>query len=119
MIGGRVIGGVGCSLAHGEREWPESVVRGLRLIADVFANALARQEADRALHESEERMRLAAAAANIGLWVWDIPRDFIWASDRARALYGVQPDELVNFQRFMASLHPEDRTQVETAVQSA
>jgi len=119
MVGGRVIGGVGCSLAHGEREWPESVVRGMRLIADVFANALARQDADRALQESEERMRLAAAAAQIGLWVWDIPRDAIWASERARILYGVQPDEPVNFQRFMASLHPEDRTQVEAAVQSA
>ena len=118
-IGGRVIGAVGCSLAHGEREWPEPVVRGMRLIADVFANALARQDADRALQESEERMRLAAAAAQIGLWVWDIPRDAIWASDRARALYGVRADEAVNFQRFMASLHPEDRSPVEAAVQGA
>jgi formate hydrogenlyase transcriptional activator len=119
MIGGRVIGGLGCSLAREEREWPESVVRGLRLIADVFANALARQEADRALRESEEHMRLAAAAAQIGLWVWDIPHDVIWASDRARELYGVRPDEPVNFQRFMACVHPEDRIRVDAAVQSA
>jgi len=118
-VGGRIIGGVGCSLAHGERDWPEPVVRGMRLIADVFANALARQDADRALQESEERMRLAAAAAQIGLWVWDIPRDAIWASERARTLYGIRPDEPINFQRFMTSLHPDDRTQVETAVQSA
>lgn len=119
MVGGRVIGAVGCSLARGEREWPEPVVRGMHLIADVFANALARRDADRALQESEERMRLAAAAAHIGLWVWDIPHDTIWASDRARALYGVRADEPVNFQRFMASLHPEDRSPVEAAVQSA
>ncbi|MDG4553223.1 MAG: sigma 54-interacting transcriptional regulator [Candidatus Competibacter sp.] len=118
-IGGRVIGAVGCSLAHGEREWPEPVVRGMRLIADVFANALARQDADRTLRESEERMRLAAAATHIGLWVWDIPRDAIWASDRARTLYGVRADEPVNFQRLMASLHPDDRSRVETVVQSA
>ena len=119
IIGGRVIGGVGCSLAHGEREWAEPVVRGLRLIADVFANALARQDADRALRDSEERMRLAAEAANIGLWDWNIPRDVIWASDRARALYGIPSDEPVNFQRFMACVHPEDRTQVDDAVRSA
>jgi PAS domain S-box-containing protein len=119
MIGGRVIGGVGCSLAHGEREWPESVVRGMRLIADVFANALARQDADRALRDSEERMRLAAAAANIGLWDWHIPRDAIWASERARVLYGVQPDEPVNFQRFMACVHPEDRTRLDEAIRNA
>lgn len=52
MVGGRVISAVGCSLAHGEREWPEPVVRALHLIADVFANALARQSADRALQVS-------------------------------------------------------------------
>ena len=119
MVGGRVIGGVGCSLAHGEREWPESVVRGLRLIADVFANALARQDADRALRESEERMRLAAAAANIGLWDWNIPRDAIWASERARALYGAQPDEPANFQRLMACVHAEDRTRLDEAIRNA
>jgi formate hydrogenlyase transcriptional activator len=119
MIGGRVIGGVGCSLAHGEREWPESVVRGLRLIADVFANALARQNADRAMQESEERIRLAAAAANIGLWAWDILHDTVWVSDRARALYGIRPDEHLNFQRLMACLHPEDRPRVDSTVQSA
>ena len=119
MVGGRVIGGVGCSLAHGEREWPEPVVRGMRLMADVFANALARQDADRALRESEERTRLAAAAANIGLWDWDIPHDAIWASERARALYGAQPDEPANFQRLMACVHPEDRTRVSEAIRSA
>jgi formate hydrogenlyase transcriptional activator len=119
MIGGRVIGGVGCSLAHGEREWPEPVVRGLRLIADVFANALARQDADRALRDSEERMRLAAAAANIGLWDWNIPKDVIWASERARGLYGAQADEPANFQRFMACVHPEDRTRLDEAIRNA
>ncbi|MDG4595424.1 MAG: sigma 54-interacting transcriptional regulator [Candidatus Contendobacter sp.] len=118
MVGGRVIGGVGCSLAHGEREWPESVARGMRLIADVFANALARQDADRTLRESEERMRLAAAAANIGLWDWDIPRNVIWASDQARTLYGAQPDELANFQRLIACVHPDDRTRVGDAIRN-
>ena len=119
VIGGHVIGALGCSLAHGEREWPESVVRGMRLIADVFANALARQDTDRTLRESEERMRLATAAANVGLWDWGIPRDAIWASDRARALYGAQPDEPVNFQRFMTCVHPEDRTRVDNAIRNA
>ncbi len=118
-VGGSLIGAVGCSLARGEREWPEPVVRGMCLMADVFANALARQDADRALRDSEERMRLAAAAANIGLWDWDIPHDAIWASDRARALYGAQPDGPASFQRFMACLHPEDRTQVGDAIRNA
>jgi len=118
MVGGRVIGAIGCSLAHREREWPESVVRGIRLIADVFANALARQDADRALRDSEERIRLAAAAAEIGLWVWDIAHDAIWASAQARTLHGIPPDEPVSFQRFMTCVHPDDRMPVDHAVRN-
>ncbi|MDS4043042.1 MAG: sigma 54-interacting transcriptional regulator [Candidatus Competibacter sp.] len=118
MVGGRVIGAVGCSLARGEREWPEPVVRGLCLIADVFANALARQNADRELRDSEERMRLAAAAGQIGLWGWDIPHDAVWVSDRARELYGIQPDEPMNFQSLMTRVHPDDRSRVEASVRN-
>jgi len=39
-----------------ERDWPETVVKGLKLIAQVFANALARKQADQALRESEARL---------------------------------------------------------------
>ncbi|MFO1425319.1 MAG: sigma 54-interacting transcriptional regulator [Candidatus Competibacteraceae bacterium] len=118
MVGGRVIGGVGCSLARGEREWPKPVVRGLRLIADVFANALARQDVGRALQASEKRIRLSTTTANVGLWLWDVPRDEVWASDQARVLYGVGPDEPLNFGRFMACLHPDDRIPMDGAVRS-
>ncbi len=119
IAGGHVIGGVGCSLAHGEREWSKLAVRGLRLIADVFANALARQHVDQALQASEERFRLAATVASVGLWLWDIPRDDIWASEQARVLYGIGPDEPLNFEQFMACLHPDDRIPVEGSVWNA
>jgi PAS domain S-box-containing protein len=119
MVGGRVIGGVGCSLARGEREWPKPVVRGLRLIADVLANALARHHADQALQASEKRARLSATAANVGLWLWDVSRDEVWASEQARALYGVGPDEPLHFRRFMACLHPDDRIPAEGNAQRA
>jgi PAS domain S-box-containing protein len=118
-VGGRVIGGVGCSLAGGERKWPKPAVRGLRLIADVFANALARQHVDRALQASEKRVRLETTAANVGLWLWDVSRDAIWASEQARILYDVRPDEPLNFQRFMACLHPDDRIPADGNAQSA
>src|SRR5690606_13699683 len=88
IVGGRLCGGIGFASAH-PRDWSGVVVRGLRLISDVFANVLARKRADQALRESEEHMQLAAEAANIGLWIWDIPQDTIWATDKARAIYGI------------------------------
>lgn len=36
-----------------ERDWPEAVVQGLDLVAQVFANALARKRADEALREAK------------------------------------------------------------------
>ncbi|MGZ8137067.1 MAG: sigma-54-dependent Fis family transcriptional regulator [Methylococcaceae bacterium] len=116
IVGGCVRGGLAFSSIHA-RDWPDAVVRGLRLIADVFANVLARKRADQALKESEAQMRLAAEAADVGLWIWDIQSDVIWATDRARAIYGVPNGETVRLQRFLDTLIPEDRIRIEEAIQ--
>jgi formate hydrogenlyase transcriptional activator len=47
--GGKPFGLLTFSVLHEEREWPETVVKGFRLIAEVFANALARKRADEQL----------------------------------------------------------------------
>jgi two-component system sensor kinase FixL len=56
------------------------IAMGNELTADVFAAA----ELGRKLRESEERMGLAANAANLGMWVWDIARDEVWGTPRFR-----------------------------------
>jgi formate hydrogenlyase transcriptional activator len=49
-VGGRQpFGLLTFSVMRKEREWPETVVKGFRLIAEVFANALARKSADEQL----------------------------------------------------------------------
>ncbi|MGZ8094842.1 MAG: sigma 54-interacting transcriptional regulator [Methylosarcina sp.] len=116
LVGGCVRGGLAFSSVLA-RAWPDAVVRGLRLIADVFANVLARKRADQALKESEAQMRLAAEAAHVGLWFWDIQSDVIWATDRARAIYGIPNGETVRLQRFLDILIPEDRIRIEEAIQ--
>jgi formate hydrogenlyase transcriptional activator len=115
MVGGHVRGGLAfsCSRPH---DWPEAVVRGLRLIADVFANVLARKRADQALRESETQMRLAADAAHIGLWDWDIDEDRIWGTDRARAIYGLPGSGPANLQTFLDRLVDEDRERIAAAI---
>ena len=46
-------------------------------------------EAKEKLRASEERMSLAATAANLGLWVWDIARDEMWVAESGRAVFGL------------------------------
>ena len=52
-----------------------------------LARQLEASEAD--LREIQERMELAASAAELGMWMWDIVRDEIWITDKGRALFGL------------------------------
>ena len=64
------------------------------------------------LRESEARMVLAAEAANIGVWVYDLVRSEIWASDKWRAIFGFTKSERLNLDEVMQRVHPEDREAV-------
>ena len=77
------------------------------------------QASEGALRESERRMELAASAAELGLWVWEIESDAIWATDKTRALLGFGKDEPLDFGRFMRRLHPEDHELVRAAVEKS
>ena len=91
------------------------VAMASELNADVLAAArLAGQ-----LRESERRMELASAAANLGMWAWDLANDRIWATSRARALFGFTESEPIDYARFLGVLHPDDRAPVEQAVARA
>lgn len=60
------------------------------------------------LRENAESMSLAAGAASIALWRWDMEKDHIWVSPYGRNLYGVAEDEQVSLSRFLETLHPDD-----------
>ena len=86
------------------------------LRAAQLARQLQAREAD--LRETEERMELAASAAELGMWMWDIVRDEIWITDKGRALFGFGASEKLDFDRFRSVLHPEDRQSVLQAVEN-
>jgi signal transduction histidine kinase len=55
--GGVVVGALSVGTVLEVRHWPNEVVPRLRLLADVFANALARQHAEHAAYESARDIR--------------------------------------------------------------
>jgi two-component system sensor kinase FixL len=81
-----------------------------------LARQLETSEAD--LRETQQRMELAANAADLGMWMWDIPRDEIWITDKGRALFGFGASEKLDLDRFKNVLHPEDRERVLEAVEN-
>lgn len=91
------------------------VAMGHELSADIFAAA----RTARQLQDSERRMDLASDAAGLGMWTWDIIHDQLWATSRARSLFGFSESENLSLPRFMSALHPDDRDAVRHAIDSS
>src|SRR5438067_13240242 len=87
------------------------------LHAAQLARQLQASEAE--LRETEQRMELAASAAKLGMWMWDIARNEIWITDKGRALFGFGSSEKLDFDRFRSAVHPEDREFVLKAVKNS
>ena len=71
------------------------------------------------LRESEARMTLAAEAAGFGVWMWTLPTNRVWGSERWLYLFGFASDEAVTFEKVIQRVHPDDRAMVEREVRRA
>jgi C4-dicarboxylate-specific signal transduction histidine kinase len=71
VAGARVLGALAFVTVATERTWPDGMVHRLRLIAEVFANALARKEAEDALRASEVMKSAILASLTSSVTVLD------------------------------------------------
>lgn len=68
---------------------------------------------ERALIATDERLRMALAAARMGIWEWDVAGDRVVWSAEANAIFGLAPRESVNARDdFLARVHPDDRAAI-------
>ena len=116
--GGRPFGILGLNTTLAEREWPDVLVKRLQLLAQIFANALARKRSDEILRQSEERLSLAAEAAGAGLWSLDLGTGVFWLTAKTRELFGYSAGAVVTLGDFMKLVHPEDQSAVRHAVRT-
>jgi PAS domain S-box-containing protein len=90
-----------------------------RLHSELRKELEERTRTEQALRESEERLRLALASADIGTWSLNVlSGENVWDA-RCKELFGLHPEAEVPFETFLAGLHPEDRARVEKTVQRA
>ena len=72
-----------------------------------------------ALHASEDRLRLALTAANLGAWDFNpVTGALVWDA-RCKEFFGLPPEAEVSYDTFLAGLHPEDRERANQIVQRA
>ena len=117
VSGSRALGSCALVAVRAERIWPVDLVQRMRLIAAVFAAALARKRSEESLRESEARLNLAATSAEAGLWNLEASTGRIWATDKTRELYGFAPGRELNFEGFMQIVDPEDRVRIRRSVE--
>jgi len=78
-----------------------------------------RRRAEANLTDSERRMRFAAAAADIGLWQYDIQGKRLWSSKHCRAMLGLPPREPLTTAALVARVHPDDRHVARASIRAA
>lgn len=79
-----------------------------------------RVRTDAALRESEEQLRLATEAAEIGLWDVNVGSDELFWPPRVKAMFGISADKTVSMAGdFFPCLHPDDRERVARAYGAA
>jgi PAS domain S-box-containing protein len=72
--------------------------------------------AERALRESEARLREAQRMAHLGNWELDLVNNALTWSDEIPRIFEIEPERSgASYEDFLASVHPDDRDAVNTA----
>ena len=87
-----------------------NVLKGVAATLQQFRQKIAEgKQVEASLRESEERLRLALNASQMGLWDWNIVTNKVILSENHEVLFGLLP---VNFdgsyEGFLKCIHPED-----------
>ncbi len=77
-------------------------------LAGISLDTTARRNAELRLQLSEESLRLATDAAEVGTWDLDLVTDQLFWPARTKAMFGISPDVPCSMADFYAGLHPDD-----------
>jgi len=88
-------------------------------VAGTTRDITERKRAERALGESEERLRLAKAAAQLGIHDYDVVSGAVAWDHRTREIWGVDPEESITYEIWLEGIHPDDRALAEEALRQA
>jgi hypothetical protein len=118
VVGGSTVGSLAIASLREDRSWPDELVARLRLLADVFTNALAQQRSDQAVRESEERFRRMADSAPVMVWMSGSDGRRTYVNQRWLEFTGRPADQEMG-EGWAASVHLEDQADLAKALSTA
>jgi PAS domain S-box-containing protein len=71
-----------------------------------------RKQAEKALRESEARLRRIAQAGRVGFVEWNASKDSAYWNAEHYELFGFEPGSPISWQRWAQGVHPDDRERV-------
>jgi PAS domain S-box-containing protein len=72
------------------------------------------------LIESEERLRLALEAADIGIWEWNLQTGVFTWSENIERLFSLKEESLKStYKSFLNTIHPDDRSRIDAELHKA
>ncbi len=105
--GGMPVGALGFNSTRARRDWPDALVQRLRLVAEIFANALSRKRHDLALRDSEALSRGTFEQAAVGIAHVGLDGRWLRVNDKLCSIVGYSREELLR-STFQDITHPDD-----------
>jgi PAS domain S-box-containing protein len=72
-----------------------------------------RRQAEEALRRSEQSLKMAQKAGNIGTWDWDVQSNLVTWSDETYRRFGLEPGQInPSYKSFESFIHPSDKERI-------
>ncbi len=96
------------------------VFNGRPALLSIVQDISGRKRAEAAVRDREERLRQALGAADAGAWHWDMQSNAVTWSEENFRLLGFEPGAVEpSYERWLQSVHPDDRAHTQRAVEDA
>ena len=95
---------------------PAFLIVALAMGYELGEDALRSAQLARDLRDRERRSELAAQAARLALWSWDVPRRELWMNTIGRTLFGLREGANADLDTLLAVVHADDRDRVRGAI---
>ena len=98
----------------------EALTAGVGVSLLILGSVLAeRSRAEGEVARAHARLAEAQEVAQIGSWEWDIPTNRVTWSEELYRLWGLDPQSDMSYERYLDSIHPDDRELARRTIEDA
>ncbi len=95
VCGGVVMGFIGFDSVRQYRSWPNDIILLLRIVGEIFANAIDRKHTEENLRQSEQKFRALVETSSDWIWQIDAGGIYVYCSPKVKELLGYETAEVV------------------------